>query len=116
MAESAQSMTQRYIAECEKYMDNRYYIYPPRAFMMKHLVRLWIGIFFLAVLSIGPLPFFFVPAIVMVISRYRPLFKLWAVYYSRWVLLLITLVIIAGSYMLAPLAREFFYNTFIAST
>lgn len=110
MAESSRGKTQRYLAAVEDYMEDRYYIHPPRHFMMKHFLKLWGAILFLALCSIGLLPFFFVPALLLIFYWYRPLLKLWCVYYSKLVLIIITLLVFVGSYLIAPLIRSVLWS------
>lgn len=106
MAESSQNKTQKFIAKCEFYMDERYYIHPPRDFMFSNLLKLWGAILFLAFCSIGLLPFFFIPAFVMIFYWFKPLVKLWGVYYSKVVLIMMTIFVFIGSYIVAPFLRN----------
>jgi|GEM_PF-5928390 len=106
MSDSAQSKMQKFLAECERYMEDRYYIYPPRQFMIRHFIMLWGGILVFAICAIWPLPIFFLPALVLVLYIYKPLFKLWGVYYSKLILFIITLAVLAGSFMIAPYIRN----------
>lgn len=89
----------------EALLDDPYYIYPPRTLIFGRLLRLWLILFGCIICSIGPLTLLFLIVYGILYVHYQPLFRLWKVYYSKCVLVLMNLAVIGFCCAAAPYVR-----------
>lgn len=94
----------------ERMLEERYYIYPPRAFLFQCLVRIWLILFLCILGSIGPLTALFFVVYVFLYFYFKPFLRLWSVYYKKISLFLMTIVMVGLSYLVAPVIRNILWQ------
>ena len=98
------------LTKLEEMMEDRYYIYPPRKVLFQKFVRIWLALFVCAIGSIGFLAVIFFMVEVFLYFHYKPFIRLWSIYDSKFVLFLMTLLVLIISFFVAPFIRGLIWS------
>lgn len=90
----------------QDYCDNPTYIHPPRKFLIIKILEIWAILFVFYILTFSLFIFINIAIFIALFFYYKPVFKLWNIYYKKSVLIFTTILYTIICFKLNSIIRK----------